>query len=243
MIVAPTQSNILAMMRAFLLAVLPSGVEIIAAQPNRVPEPKGKSFVIMSAPNFRRLTTNLDSYADVSFTASIAGTLMTVTDVDHGTIKVGATIFGVGVSAGTIIGVGGSGVGGVGTYTVSPSQIVASGVLASGSQDIMQAAEATVQLDFHSPDGAAGDWAQTVTTLMRDDFAVQQFANQTPNYGVVPLFADDAMQMPFENAEQQTEWRWVVQAFLQANQVVSIPQQFADSADLTIVSVEAEFSN
>jgi hypothetical protein len=83
--------------------------------------------------------------------------------------------------------------------------------------------------------------AQTVSTLMRDAFAVEQFAAQEPNYGVVPLLADDPRQRPFINAEQQVEWRWSVEAMLQANQVLSVPQQFADSASVDLVSVDAAY--
>ena len=62
-----------------------------------------------------------------------------------------------------------------------------------------------------------------------------------PLNGVVPLYADDPRQMPFINAESQYEWRWVLEAKLQVNQAVQIPQQFADSAVVDAISVEAEF--
>jgi hypothetical protein len=77
--------------------------------------------------------------------------------------------------------------------------------------------------------------AQTVSTLFRDDFAVQQFANQDPNYGVAPLLADDPKQVPFLNAEQQYETRWVVDVKLQTNQVIDWPMQFADQLAITIL--------
>lgn len=62
-----------------------------------------------------------------SFTASIATTTMTVTAVASGAIGVGEYFTaGTGVTPGTIITALGTGVGGTGTYTIAPSQTVAS---------------------------------------------------------------------------------------------------------------------
>ncbi len=247
MTISPNQSQIQTALRNFLLSVLPSGVEIIEAQDNRVPEPRNPKFIVMTPIMFERIETNVDGYADAKFTGSIADTTMTITDVDpnfSGKIEVGSSIFGVGVAAGTVVtalGVGGNG-GGVGAYAISPSQRVASGTLSAGFENVQQAAKVTIQLDFHSDNGTSGDMAQTVSTLFRDDFAVQQFANQSPNYGVVPLLADDPKQIPFLNDQQQYEFRWVVEAMLQANPVVSIPQQFADLASVKIISVDATYA-
>ena len=59
-------------------------------------------------------------------TASISGTTMTVSAVTSGTLQIGQTIEGSGVTDGTIITAFGSGSGGAGTYTVSASQTVSS---------------------------------------------------------------------------------------------------------------------
>ena len=61
-----------------------------------------------------------------SVTASIAGNTMTVTAVGSGSLSVGQTLSGSGVTAGTTITANGTGTGGTGTYTVSASQTVAS---------------------------------------------------------------------------------------------------------------------
>jgi hypothetical protein len=62
------------------------------------------------------------------FTASIAGTVMTVTAVASGTLAVGQSVTDelAGVKAGTVIASLGTGVGGTGTYNLSVSQTVAS---------------------------------------------------------------------------------------------------------------------
>jgi hypothetical protein len=65
-------------------------------------------------------------------TGSITGTTLNVTAVTSGTIYVGATISGTGVTAGTTITALGSGSGGIGTYTVSTSQTVSSTTLSIG---------------------------------------------------------------------------------------------------------------
>lgn len=242
MTASPTTDQVTTQLRTFLLAVLPEGVEVILAQVNRVPEPKGTEYVVMTPTVFPRLRTNIDRSADVRFIGSLAGTTLTVTDLTFGAVLDGATLFGTGVTAGTKIveQITGS-PGGTGTYEVSLSQTLSSRVLASGGKGVEQGTQCEVQLDFHSDSGAGGDMANTVSALFRDAYGVQQFADQSPNYGVVPLYADDPRQAPFINDQQQWEWRWTVQAMLQANIVVSVPQQYADAVDVDVISVDAEF--
>jgi hypothetical protein len=59
-------------------------------------------------------------------TGAISGTTLTVTAVSSGTLYVGQTIQGTGVTANTMITALGTGTGGAGTYTVSASQTIAS---------------------------------------------------------------------------------------------------------------------
>lgn len=69
--------------------------------------------------------------ADVGcvFTASITTTTMTVTAITSGSLSVGQTVQGSGVTSGTIITALGTGTGGAGTYTVNKSQTVSSSTL------------------------------------------------------------------------------------------------------------------
>jgi hypothetical protein len=62
------------------------------------------------------------------FTATIAGTTMTVSAVATGTIYLGQTIQGVGVTADSVVTALGTGTGGVGTYTLSVASTVAVGI-------------------------------------------------------------------------------------------------------------------
>jgi hypothetical protein len=65
-------------------------------------------------------------------TATIAGTVLTVSAVASGVLHVGQTIQGAGVTLGTIITALGTGSGGVGTYTLSVASTVAAGVTMYG---------------------------------------------------------------------------------------------------------------
>lgn len=60
-----TEDAILTALRAFLLAVLPAGVEVIQGQVNRVPEPTSPDFVMMIPTNRTRLSANVDTWDTV----------------------------------------------------------------------------------------------------------------------------------------------------------------------------------
>jgi len=66
------------------------------------------------------------SSAGAVITASMSGTTMTVTAVASGTLFVGQTIQGAGITVQTIITALGTGSGGVGTYTINNSQTITS---------------------------------------------------------------------------------------------------------------------
>jgi hypothetical protein len=113
MLPAPTQSNILAALRSFLVQVLPrpgrtaSRSTSSSRRPTASRSRQGDSFVTMTPTRFERIETNFDSYEDASFTGSIAGTTLTITAVDprfpDGALEIGTTIFGVGVADGTVV--------------------------------------------------------------------------------------------------------------------------------------------
>lgn len=238
--VAPTESNILAALRAFLLGILPAGTKVIQGQTNRVPEPSDANYAVFWPLRQVRLATNIDDYIDAAFTASIAADLMTVTGGLIGVIEAGHQVFGTGLAAGTttiVAQVSGT-LGGIGTYTVSQAQTVPSQKLAAGAATFLQKTMLTFQIDVHGPDSA--NHAQVISTLFRDPYAVERFAES--GYDVVPLYADDPRQMPFINENQQYENRWVVEANMQGNEVVSgISQQFADALAVGLVSVDAVY--
>lgn len=53
-------------LRAFLLAVLPAGIECISGQDNRVAEPLAADYVVMTPTLRGRLGTNVSAYADLT---------------------------------------------------------------------------------------------------------------------------------------------------------------------------------
>jgi len=221
-----TQSQIMTALRSVLLAILPSGVAVIQAQDNLVPEPAGSDFVVMTPLMRTRLETNVDAYADAAFTGSVAGTTLTVSAVRLGAITVGATMYAPVVGAvGTILQQLGGTTGGAGTYKLSQSATLSSGPMAAGTMSMMQPTELTVQLDVHGVTGSA-DNAQIISTLFRSHQAATLFAAQ--GYDVTPMWASDPRQTPFINAEQQVERMLSVDVHLQANQIVGTQQQFAD---------------
>lgn len=241
---SPTQSNVTAALGQFLGAQLGfSAAQVIVGQQNRVAEPQPSSFVVMTPMRVERLATNLDASADVKFTGAIADAILTVSAIEAGSLSAGATIFGVGVQTNTIIVQQISGTsGGVGTYGVTPSQTLSSETLSCGARTVTQSARVVVQLDFHSADQSAGDNAQLISTLLRDEFGTTFFASLAPPLnGVTPFYADDPRQVPFWNAEDQMEWRWVLEAHFEVDQTAQVPQIYADAATVMPISVEAVY--
>jgi hypothetical protein len=95
-----------------------------------------------------------------------------------------------------------------------------------------RAIRADFQFDVYGP--SSTDNAQTLTTLLRDDYGFTAFDGT----GVSPLYCDDGRQMPLIDGEAQYEGRWMVQASFQINPAVSTPTQFADSVAATITKAD-----
>lgn len=55
-----------------------------------------------------------------------------------------------------------------------------------------------------------------------------------PAFDISPLYADDPVQLLFENAEQQMEERYSISAVVQINPAIVLPQQFFDRAVVTL---------
>lgn len=234
---SPTQSDIQTVLRSFLLSILATGVEVIEGQDNRVPEPQGVDFVAMWPIRRPRLSTNVDGYVDCKFTGSISGTTLTVSSVAFGEIAVGSPVFGVSVATGTFVTAFESGSGGPGTYAVSVSQTAPSETMAAGVGELTQPTMITMQLDVHGPNSS--DNAQIISTALRDDYAVEFFVAANPL--ITPLYAEDPKQVPFENDQSQVEYRWIVEAQLQADQSVTVPQQFADAVTVDVIDVDVAY--
>ena len=104
---------------------------------------QGTATVNLNHPFGSRIKLLGDVVTTQAYTASIGTTTMTVTAVSAGTLKVGMSVVGHGVTPGTRITALGSGTGGTGTYTVSVSQTVTSRVLRGGPAVIVSQTGAT----------------------------------------------------------------------------------------------------
>jgi hypothetical protein len=60
---SPTRDQLLTLLRALLLQILPNGVEVIVGQGNRTPEPTSEDYVIMTPTGVRRLATTVDTWS------------------------------------------------------------------------------------------------------------------------------------------------------------------------------------
>lgn len=237
----PNQSQVQTALAAFLATILP-GVETIETEDNRVPEPSSTTFIILSCTRRPRLSTNVDTLLGADFVGSINGDILTVSSVADGSLVVGDTLFGTSIVDNTQIIALGTGTGGAGTYVLNNTQTIASEAMASGSIELLQPTQVDFQLDVHGPDiRSSSDIASIIATAFRDDVAVEGFAGS--GYDISPLYADDPMQMPFVNENQQVESRWIVEVHLQVNQTLSgFPQQTANTVGgITAVSVETAY--
>jgi len=105
-----------------------------------------------------------------SFTGSIAGTTLTVSAVASGTLAVGQVVADLtgNIAANTTITGLGTGIGGVGTYTVSPTQTVASESMTSESTPAVAIPRARINsllyaIQYVPAVAALGAWAQVAS--------------------------------------------------------------------------------
>jgi hypothetical protein len=107
-------------------------------------------------------------------------------------------------------------------------------VTTTGTKNASYDIEYTIQLDFYG--ASAADWAMIVQTLFRDEYGISLFPTN-----IVPLYADDPIQMALIDGEQQYEQRWIVKSVLQYNPVVSTPQDFAAQLAIGLNNVDAVY--
>jgi hypothetical protein len=83
-----------------------------------------------------------------------------------------------------------------------------------------QGQQLDVQIDVYGPNSS--EWSDILTTLLRDNIGCVALAPVCQ-----PLYADDPIRAPLDNAEQQYEDRWIVTARLQYNPVTTTAQTYA----------------
>lgn len=119
----------------------------------------------------RMINIRMDSAA---FTATISGTVMTVSAVSSGTIVPNMTVGGNGVTTGTAIISNGTGTGGTGTYNLNTSSTVSSATSMTGDTE-----NDTGTINFgggvgllHNTSVSAQNWTWTVCFVSTTDAAV-----------------------------------------------------------------------
>jgi len=75
-----------------------------------------------------------------------------------------------------------------------------------------------MQLDFYG--STSQTWAMQTQALFRDQYATDIFPAN-----IQPLYADDPVQIPLIDGEQQYEQRWKITANLQYNPILTTAQQ------------------
>lgn len=102
------------------------------------------------------------------------------------------------------------------------------------SRSVMMPTEYAIQIDCYGP--ASSDYATTLSAMWRDPYGCTAMEPTAD-----PLYSTDPMQAPLINGEENYEQRWTFSALLQFNPIVTVAQQFADTLELEVVSVDAEF--
>lgn len=251
------ESQVVSSVRQFLLELLPTGVEVIRTQVNRVPSPK-VNFVAMTVLRRGQLSFTVASVTDVVFTGAIAGTTLTVSAVSLGSIRPPIPLRSPNILPNTRIVAFGTGSGGGGTYEVTPSQTMASAVIFGGSLALLQPTQLDMQLDFYGSN--SGDMVQTIANCFQTEVGTASLityeeplrdgagipledgaGNQLTagiRIDIAPLYAGVARNIPFITAESQYERRWSMDVSLQINPQVYLAQDFADQLQVTLVSVD-----
>lgn len=211
--------------------------QVIQGQGNRTAEPPLPDYVVMTSIRQERLATNMTEYFDNVLTGSITAAVLTVTAVaqtagpgiQKGMLLIDSAYPTMNIAAGTIVGTQLTGTpGGIGTYAVSPSQTLAAETLYAGLETDLVDTKWTVQLDIHGPN--SGSNTKIIEGLFRSEFGVNSIGEPS-SWLIVPLYCDEARQMPFINAESQYEERYVMDACMQINPVIGIPAQFFDQVE------------
>lgn len=137
------------------------------------------------------------------FTASISGTTLTVTAVGSGALALNQIIYAAGVTKGTTITTFGTGTGGTGTYTITPSQTVASQSMTSFGGNLYNAMDPTFHCSRHlpgGPDGLPTDVPVNVGTSNQIGtalaFARSDHVHSLPTTGVTAATYGSATQVP-----------------------------------------------
>jgi hypothetical protein len=91
-----------------------------------------------------------------------------------------------------------------------------------------------MQLDFYGP--TSQQWAMETQALFRDQYATDIFPAN-----IQPLYADNPVQIPLIDGEEQYEQRWKITASLQYNPTLTTSQQSMLAIDIGLAPIDQTF--
>jgi hypothetical protein len=95
------------------------------------------------------------------------------------------------------------------------------------TQALKQSTKVSIHVDCYGP--SSGEWAVTLMTVLRSEYASQFFDTQRAAGGIdmQTLYASEPQQLPLVTGESQFLERWFFESVLQTNPIVTLPQQSA----------------
>lgn len=106
-----------------------------------------------------------------------------------------------------------------------------------GTEGDERSMEWRVQIDCYGV--GAFDLADTLKVLTRTEFTFDQFASS--GVDMQPLYASEPKNLTIVNGEGQYEPRWSFDLHVQYNPVVTFPQSFMTTLEITPKSIDAQF--
>jgi hypothetical protein len=103
-----------------------------------------------------------------------------------------------------------------------------------------QGTKVELQVDLYG-DTLGADWCAMFSTMWKTEYACDALGTIAPGVPCSPLYTDGGRMMPLVTGEEQYSERWMVRTFLQYNPTVSTPQDYADTVDITVISVDVAF--
>lgn len=97
-----------------------------------------------------------------------------------------------------------------------------------GVASVIQPTRRRVQLDCYG--ASAAPWAKTLTTLLRDPIGADFLAP----YGIAPLSCEDPQDLTQAEGDEQWLPRFMVQVFLQVNDVTAVGLDFFTDVNLQL---------
>ncbi|WP_445656828.1 phage neck terminator protein [Achromobacter sp. NCFB-sbj8-Ac1-l] len=105
----------------------------------------------------------------------------------------------------------------------------------AGTMTLTRPTQWTVQVDCYGD--SAQDMAVAVSIALRSSYGCDALKAS----GAQPLYTGDPRQLPFITGEDQYLERWSVDAVLQFNPSITVPQQFADELHVDLVEVDTTY--